>query len=380
VEETNNTPKLDSFAITFSVLVITVVLISVSLTFRFSQTLPTKNLPSTIEALIQAGALEEAAEFWENTLAIDPNDPIGHYQLGLIYAITSPDDAVDHLDQAAALDQSLSDSVNKLKNTLRKGAFDEDPAYQLVIVGQTLADFGEWYLAKEAFLRGTQENPNYPEAWAYLGEAQYQTGEDSLEALDKAIDLNPYSFAANAFLGLYWQRSSRPELALVYLQTAASLDSDNPAVQEDIASVLADLGNFNAAMTHLTRITELLPMESRSWQVLARFSVDYDIQVEDVGLPAARQAVLLDGDDPAAQTLLGRAYMLLGNDHYPKRFFTQALEIDEAYPDAHLYLGIFYLEHGEPENAKIHLETALQLDGDGAIGRLAQQILERYFP
>jgi tetratricopeptide (TPR) repeat protein len=380
VEETKNTPKLDSFALTFSILVITVVLISVSLSFRFSQTLPPNNLTPTIQTLVQAGSLEEAAELWENVLAKDPNDQLAHYQLGLIYAIIHPDEAVDHLNQAATLDQTLTDPVIKLKNALRRGAFDEDPAYRLVLVGQTLADLGEWYLARAAFERGTQENPNYTEAWAYLGEAQYQTGEDSLEALEKAIALNPSSLAANAFLGLYWHRNSRPELALVYLQTAANLDPDNPAIQEDIAKVLANLGNFTAAMAHLIRVTELLPMESGSWQTLARFSLDYDVQVEEVGLPAARQAVLLAGDDPVAITLLGRAHMLLGNDIYPIRFFTQALEIDPTYPDAHLYLGIFYLEHGEPENAQTHLETALQLDGDGPIGRLAQQVLERYFP
>jgi tetratricopeptide (TPR) repeat protein len=144
--------------------------------------------------------------------------------------------------------------------------------------------------------------------------------------------------------------------------------------------VLADLGNFTAALAHLVRLTELLPMESHSWQALARFSLDYDVQVEEVGLPAARQAVLLAPDDPLSQTLLGRAYLLTGNEHYPVRFFTRALELDSNYPDAHLYLGIYYLQYGEPENARFHLEVAKELDVDGPIGKLAQDILERYFP
>lgn len=380
MEASKNTPHLDTFAFVIFTIVIAVVFICVDLTIRFSTAASPENLTATTQALVQVGSLEEAAELWENALVIDSDDDLAHYRLGLIYAVTDPDEADDHLDQASTLDQTLSDTVKKLKSALRRGAFDEDPAYRLVLVGQTLADLGEWYLAKAAFLSGTQTNPNYPEAWAYLGEAQYQTGEDGLEALETAITLNPNSLAANAFMGLYWHRGSRPELALVYLQTAANLDPDNPAIQEDIAYVLADLGNFTAAMTHLARITELDPMESSSWKTLARFSLDYDVQVEEVGLPAARQAVLLAQDDPVAITLLGRAYMLLGNDIYPIRFFTQALEIDSTYPDAHLYLGIFYLENGEAENAQTHLETALQLDGDGSIGRLAQQVLERSFP
>jgi tetratricopeptide (TPR) repeat protein len=350
------------------------------LTPDVSQIPSTDDTLLTAQALIQSSQLEEAAQIWKDTLAEATDNPQAHYQLGLIYAIIAPDEAGGHLDQAVGLDESLRDAATKLKNTLRRAAFAEDPAYRLVQVGQTLANLNEWDLAKEAFQRASEENPDYPEAWAYLGEAQYHTGEDGLEALEKAIALNPNSLAANAFLGLYWHRESSPELALVYLQTAAQLDPDNPAIQEDIASVLADLGNFTAAMAHLVRVTELLPMESRSWQTLARFSLNYEAQVEEIGLPAARQAVLFGEDDPAAYTLLGRAHMLLGNEYYPVRFFSQALEIDNTYPDAHFYLGTYYLEHGETKDARFHLESAQDLGGDGPIGELAQQVLERYFP
>lgn len=334
----------------------------------------------TAQAYIQSGELEEAASLWEETLIQDPDNPTAHYQLGLIIAITNPDEAITHLDQAAQLDETFSEPVKMLKNTLRRAAFAEEPAYRLIQVGQALANVDEWNLAEKAFQRATVEDTDYPEAWAFLGEAQYHIGEDGLAALEKAIETNPNAFAANAFMGLYWYRQGQSDLALVYLQTAADIDPDNPALQEDIAAVLVDMSNFSAALTHLVRLTELLPLESHSWQALACFSMDYDVQVEDVGLPAARQAVLIAPDDPLSQTLLGRAYMLTGNEHYPVRFFTRALELDQDYPDAHLYLGIFYLQYDEPENALLHLELAKELGGGGAIGELAQDILDRYFP
>lgn len=334
----------------------------------------------TAQAYVQSGELDAAARFWEDALAQNPNDATAHYQLGLITAITDPDEAVSHLDRAVQLDETLNDPVRELKNTLRRAAFAEEPAYRLVLVGQSLADLGEWDLAKEAFDRATQENPDYSEAWAYLGEARYHTGGDGLTALEKALELNPHAFAANAFMGLYQHRQGKPDLALVYLQTAADIEPDNPSLQEDIAAVLADLGNFTAALAHLDRVTELLPTESHSWQALAQFSLDYDVQVEEVGLHAARQAVLLSPDDPLSQTLLGRAYLLIGTEHYPLRFFTRALELDSNFPDAHLYLGMYYLQYGERENARLHLEKARDLGGDGSIGTLAQDILDRYFP
>jgi tetratricopeptide (TPR) repeat protein len=216
-----------------------------------SQTPSSDSLLPTAQAYVQSGVLDEAAGMWEDTLAQNPDDATAHYQLGLITAITDPDEAVPHLDRAAQLDESLIDPVRELKNTLRRAAFAEEPAYRLVLVGQSLADLDEWGLAKEAFARATQEDPDYPEAWAYLGEAQYHTGEDGLAALEKALELNPNAFAPNAFMGLYQHRHGQPDLALVYLQTAADIEPDNPSLQEDIAAVLADLGNFTAALAHL---------------------------------------------------------------------------------------------------------------------------------
>ncbi|MGD8455096.1 MAG: tetratricopeptide repeat protein [Anaerolineales bacterium] len=346
----------------------------------FTQTPPSGDLLPTAQAYIKSGELNGAVILWEEVLTQDPENATAHYQLGLISAITNPDKAITHLDQAAQLDETLNDPVGALKNTLRRAAFAEEPAYRLIQVGQSLANLDEWDLAEKVFQQATQDNPDYPEAWAYLGEAQYHTGEDGLAALEKALNLNPNAFAANTFMGLYWYRQGQPDLALVYLQTAAEIEPDNPALQEDIAAALADLGNFTAALSHLVRLTELLPMESHSWQVLARFSMDYDVQVEEVGLPAARQAVLIAPDDPLSQTLLGQAYMLTGNEHYPIRFFTRALELDRDFPDAHLFLGIYYLQYDDPENAQMHLELAKELGGDGPIGELAQDILDRYFP
>jgi len=341
---------------------------------------PQNDLAVTAQAYRQEEALEEAAGIWLEVLAQDPEDAYAHYQLGLLLVVSDPEKAVVHLDKAADLDSQWSDPAYELKTTLRLAAFAEEPAYRDIQIGQTLAAIGEWDLAKAAFLRSTQENPGYPEAWAYLGEAQQQTGEDGLAALERAIAINPDSYAANVFMALYWRRQARPEMALVYLHTAAQLDPDNPSLQTDIGNTLAEMGNLPDALKHIIRVTQLQPQESSAWQTLARFSVDYDFQIEEIGIHAARQAVILAKDDPAALTLLGRAHMLLGNEYYIERFLFQALQLDDSYPDAHLYLGMFYLDKGDIEKARLHLQTAVQLAGEGPIGQQAQHILDQFFP
>jgi tetratricopeptide (TPR) repeat protein len=148
----------------------------------------------------------------------------------------------------------------------------------------------------------------------------------------------------------------------------------------EIAYVYSEMGDFTGALDLLIEITELDPEESSVWQSVARFSVEFEIEVEDVGLPAARQAVILAEDDPAALTLLGRAYMVLGDGFYPEDYFLQAISLDDSYPDAYLYLGLVYLGRGEMGKAKVEIEIALALGQGTLIGQTAQRVLDRYFP
>ncbi len=334
----------------------------------------------TAQAYRIEGEFEKAVVEWEQAIALNPDDPQAHYQLGLILTVTDPDAAPRHLNQAAELDDSLTDPVYDLTNTLRLASFSDKPAYEDILIGQTLADLGEWDLAHALFLRSTKEQPNYSEAWAYLGEAQYHVGEDGYPALTKAVALDSDSLAANLFMALYWRRQEKPEVAMTYLKISANLDPDNRAIMVEIAYVYSEMGDFTGALNLLIEIAEMYPEESSVWQSVARFSVQFEIEVEDVGLPAARQAVVLAKDDPAALTLLGRAHMVLGDEFYPEDYFLQAISIDDTYPDAHLYLGLVYLGQGKMEKAKVEIETALEL-GKGSLMELtAQRVLDRYFP
>lgn len=340
----------------------------------------TANPEPTAQAYRVEGEFEKAAEEWEQAIALNPDDAQAHYQFGLILAVIDPEEAPTHLNRAAELDDSLTRSVYDLTNTLRLASFADEPAFEHILIGQTLADLGEWDLAHALFLRSTKEQPNYAEAWAYLGEAQYHMGEDGYPALAKAIVLDPDSLAANLFMALYWRRGENPEVAMAYLTNAANLDPDNRAIMVEIAYVYSEMGDFTGALDLLVEIAETYPEESSAWQSVARFSVEFKIEVEDVGLSAARQAVVLATEDPAALTLLGRAYMVLGDEFYPEDYFLQAISIDDTYPDARLYLGLVYLGQGKMDKAQVQIETALELGEGTLIGVTAQRILDKYFP
>ena len=339
---------------------------------------------ATAEMLAANGDYQQAAQLWQQAIEADPGSALAHYQLGLIQSLTSPEEATDHLLQAIALDPKLEASARKVLDALRQAKVIDDRAYQLTITGQALASLEEWDLAQAALETAVDLDPQYAEAWAYLGEIRQQTEDgDSLDALEQAISLDPTSYAANLFFSIYWKRNQQPKRALPYLQKALMLDPNNLALKEELAQTLIEAGLVETGFEIPEELITQDPERLEAWMMLARLSIENAIQVEETGLPAARQAVLLAPDNPEATLLLGRAYLLNEDPILAERFFLKCIALDAQMAAPHLYLAVIYLNQTNRQPAKPHLEAALLLaeeTGDQAIIEQASQFLQKYFP
>lgn len=318
------------------------------------------------------------------TASIQTGDPTEYYRQGLNLLLTSPEQAAEPLALAAEMDSTFSAQVSRLEAALRQVGAVDDLAYQHTIIGQALASVGEWTLAETALEQAVDEDPEYAEAWAYLGEVRQQTGYgDPLEALETALELNPDSYAANLFTSMYWKRNDQPERALDYLYTALEQDASNLSLQEDLAHTLVLAGQVEEGFQVIQTLLETDPENPEIWQMLARLSIENSVQISEVGLPAARQARVLEPDNPEATLLLGRAYMLDNDSLLAERFFIQAAAQapDQAAP--HFYLGLLYLNQEKFQSAQTQLKQTLQLaetSGESAIAAQASQILSQYYP
>lgn len=310
----------------------------------------------------ELGDYPAASETLQALAARRPEDAALHYRLGLLQLFQQPERAQATLQQAARLDANLAPAIQGLRGALLAARNVDDPVYRLMSLGRALAGLGEWRLAEEAFYQASLARPDYAEAWAYLGEARQHTaendgpeaepGEAGLAELRKAVELDPRSLASHTFLALHWERRGEYDQALKAIEAALEIDPSNPALLAGRGNLQALLGDLQAAHATYLAAVAAAPRNPAYLRLLAGFAMKYDYQLAEVGLPAARQALMLKGDDPANLDLMAQVLIRLNDLVSAERFLHQALEKDEGYTPAHLHLGLVYLLQGDTNRAR----------------------------
>ena len=316
---------------------------------------------------------------------LQPTDSALRYQLGLLLASQQPEAALAHLAQAAELNPNLAEQVNKLVEAIRTGSLAGDPAQTLFEAGRALASNGEWELAAEAFHQATLARPDFADAWAFWGEARQHLQSDPLSQpvppeLEKALSLNPSSLSANTLMALYYQRRARFDQALVYLRKVTDLYPQNPDLQVELGEVLALSGDLPGALQSYQKAIELAPQDALYQRLLAGFCIRHETHLQDVGLPAARRAVILNAQDPDNLDVLGQALFLQGDLTNAERFFQRALEMEAEYTQAHLHLGLVYALQGERSLARQEWELVMAQAPGSAAAEQAGRLIKNYFP
>jgi superkiller protein 3 len=337
---------------------------------------PSENLYSRLAQVYkEQGNYSKAADYLQKYVALHQEDAAAHYRLGLLLTLTDPHAALSELLTAAQHDPQLDPAVETLRSALNLASLNDSPSERLVLTGRGLGLVQEWGLGRLAFESAVKADDKNADAWAWLGEAKQQAAEDGTAELERAYRLNPNSATVRGLRGLYFQRTGNFRSALTEFQTAALLDSKNPAWQVSIGETYSKLGDLIRAMQSYQAATQLAPEDVGYWRLLALFCAQNNINIKDVGVPAAEKAVILAKDDSTSQDLLG--WLLFMDARYPEaeRILLKAIELDPKNASAHYHLGMLYLEKEQRELAYSHFVSARDLGNKDA-----QVILNQYFP
>ncbi|TET80766.1 MAG: tetratricopeptide repeat protein [Anaerolineales bacterium] len=341
---------------------------------------PAQFLQDLAQAYLVEGDLTAAQSILEELAFIDPANPDIRVSLALVTATITPERAIQHLRLANELNPYGNSLALNLIRVIENARPADDRSYSLAQVGQTLARHGEWTSAVWAFLHALDLNPEYIEARAYLGLALDRAGQDGLKELKAAVNAAPTAALPHIFLALHWQAQNQPERARQQLEVAAHLDPTNPAVAAELGAAYTALGDIRPAIAAFRLATELAPKDPRFWLLLAQFSTANEIEVQTLGLPAARNALALNPDDPAALDILGYAHLLLGNLRLADRLLWRAVNLEPCRAASQFHLGLLRQAQGDLIRARAGLEMAIQLDRGGPFGQLAERVLVHIHP
>jgi tetratricopeptide (TPR) repeat protein len=322
----------------------------------------------------------EAIEYWRATIALEPENATAHYTLGLLLTATTPEKALPELMQAVKLSPDLDIPVQSLRNALNTAFLSDDRAYQFLVSGRALGALGEWDLAVEAFRKAIAGRNNYADAWAWLGEAEQQQGQDGNLEIEQALTYDPESAMVQGLYGLYLQRQGQTEAALAAFHKASDQEPDNPGWQMALGSASEQTGDLVAAYGYYFQAVELAPADASTWRALVAFSVANNVDVDVTGLPAARKLINLAPNDWRSYDLAGQAELLLEDCTAAVTYLKKAIQMSPIQAAPVLHLGLVYMQTGDRASAYSYLNLARTLDPEGPIDWQARRLLEQYFP
>jgi tetratricopeptide (TPR) repeat protein len=324
---------------------------------------PCLEQPQLLRRLIQAyldlGEREHLLDSLGRLTDLAPEEPDAWLFLGLVMATTDPQAGLPALRRARSLSEGPDLLADQMVGAILDASDAGQPAFALAQVGQTLARNGAWRLAGWAFEEALSIEPGYVEAQAYLGLALDRSGGNGLSNLEAAARAAPQAAIPQTFLGYHWQARNR---------------SENPAIAAEIGSLYEAMGDIATAEVSFRAATELAPRDPRFWGMLADFCLRNEIEISTLGLPAARNALALAPEDPAAMDALAYAHHLLGEARLAERLIRGALALDPLRPATQLHFGLIRQAQGDRDAALAAWELTVRLDPLGPTGELAARM------
>ncbi len=308
---------------------------------------------------------------------LDPKNGQVQYRLALYQLIFDANSASRTLYQALQELPMRKDSIDRLINGLQELATQEDAAYRLVLAGKLIANEGEWLVASFAFEEATEINPDYAEAWAFMGNAYIYLGENGLPALEKANELNPHSVLVRAYLASYWRNQGEFDRSLEIYEELFRLEPEQAFWQYEIGKTMAQSGDPQGGLKKIQEAIQLSPQDIFYRKALISYTLDYNFLVETNGLEAARQALVIAPDDAEVNDLMGQIQIRLENYQSAERFLIKASKIQTYSALIQFHLGQVYFLQGENNLSYFYLKNAIEYASNEALVQAAEDLLTR---
>ena len=283
----------------------------------------------------QARRFSRAADLFAEAAAVDPEFPQVQYSLGVAYFNAQQHDKATGPLTRALADDPGNTSIRRMlglawfhAENYAKAAelLETDPAresepslqfaYALSLVRSDRAA-----QAQPIFDRLVSRHGDSPELQVVLGQAHAHQGDypAAIEALRRALELQPTVAEANTTLGIIYFKQGRLPEAREALRTELAGHPDDFRARQTLAAVLDLEGSLDEALEILRPLVRAKPDFADGRYLFGKVLLAKGAAVEAV--EELQAAVRLSPDDANAHYQLGQAYQKLGQSELAEQQF-----------------------------------------------------------
>ncbi len=200
--------------------------------------------------------------------------------------------------------------------------------------------------------------------------------EQAVVALDRAAELNPSDAAPHALLGRTYFHLGRLEESLASLLVSIRLERDRTDVLELLGTVQGLLGETEEAIDAFERVVAL---DESNWSAHMRLggALADAGRLEDAR-SAFQEALRLNPYSADVLNRIGVFYTRLGEVEFATRALRQAVQIEPDREMFRVHLADALLMAGGQEEARAHLEAAVELAPGSRWAETAQKWLDEH--
>jgi tetratricopeptide (TPR) repeat protein len=178
-------------------------------------------------------------------------------------------------------------------------------------------------------------------------------------------------------LALYWQRQEDPAQAVGYFTQLADQYPAEVLWQIEAGKAMAQAGDIPAGLQLLVNASLAFPQSVTVWTELANFCATYRIELQTYGLTAARSALRLTPDDPAARLAMGNVLFALDDLESAARYYQQVLDARPNDSNALYQMALLAVQQERLPDARYYFNRVLTTTPTYAeLHILAQRSLE----
>jgi protein arginine N-methyltransferase 7 len=224
----------------------------------------------------QNNNLQDAQNYYQKVLELDPNYANPHNNLGVIFQeLGKNQKAKDCFEKAIKINPNYADAHNNLgvifqglgeyqkaKDCYKK-AIEINPNYSGAHnnLGVIFQGLGENQKVKDCYEKAIKINPNYADAHYNLGNIfndlkEYQKAKDCYE---KVIKINPNYSGAHNNLGIIFKELRDDQKAIGCFEKAIEINPNYAIAYNNLGTIFKELKKFDEAEISLKKAIELKP-------------------------------------------------------------------------------------------------------------------------